>query len=78
MSTKHFNKIGNDVLYSRQIASVQESQKIEAKECKTLSDKLNAAEIDLVQNSLSPDLMQEAAQMERMVLAIEQNSLRVR
>lgn len=76
--SKHFDKIGNDELYSRQITSVQNGQDVEAKECQALSAKIDAAEIDFVQNSVSPEMMQEAVQMERLVLSIEQNSLRVR
>lgn len=76
--SKHFAKIGNDELYSRQLETVQDGHRIEAVECKELSDRINAAEIDLVENSVGPELMQEAVQMERMVLSIEQNSLRVR
>lgn len=76
--SKHFDKIGNDELYSRQISSVKHGQDVEMKECQTLSTKIDSAEIDFVQNSVSPELMQEAVQMERLVLSIEQNSLRVR
>lgn len=76
--SKHFDKIGNDELYARQIESVQDGHKMEASECQALTARLDAAEIDFVDNSVSPELMQEAAQMELMVLSIEQNSLRVR
>jgi hypothetical protein len=76
--SKHFAKIGNDELYSRQISSDKDGHEIEASECKVLAGKLNDAEIEFVDNSMSPALMQEAVQMERMVLSIEQNSLRVR
>lgn len=58
--------------------SVKNGQDTEYKECQVLSAKIDAAEIDFVQNSVSPEMMQEAVQMERLVLSIEQNSLRVR
>lgn len=76
--SSHFKKIGNDELYSRQIASDHEGRSIEARECELLSHKIDGAEIEYIDNSMGPELEQEAVQMERMILSMEQNSLRVR
>ena len=76
--SKHFEKIGNDELYSRQIEQAKKGQQLEAKECQALSEKIENVEADYLENAVAHDLMQEAVQMERMVLSIEQNSLRVR